>query len=257
MLTGWFSSGVCAIIPLTRLFAVEYAALFDVLDPGLAALGLPVPLGGTSNHFRTALLRACGGWDAWNVTEDADLGLRLARFGLRVETLAASTMEEAPVTLRAWLGQRQRWQKGWVQTLMVHFRAPGVLVHELGWLRALATLGLAGGMVAGPLLGPGFAALTLWLAVYGTLLSPQTAFEIVASTLACFVWLAGICASLLPAVLGMRRRGLAALWPWLALLPVYYLLVSLAAWQGLAELFTRPFHWQKTAHGVSKMRKPM
>ena len=37
---------------LTQAFALEYAALFHVINPGLAALGLPIPLGGTSNHFR-------------------------------------------------------------------------------------------------------------------------------------------------------------------------------------------------------------
>ena len=74
------SCGVCAIIPLTKLYAIDYATLFEVIDPGLAKMSLPIPLGGTSNHFRTAALRAVGGWDAWNVTEDADLGLRLARF---------------------------------------------------------------------------------------------------------------------------------------------------------------------------------
>ena len=96
-----------------------YAALFDVINPGLGALGLPMPLGGTSNHFRTDLLRRVVGWDAWNVTEDADLGLRFARFGYRVETIDAATFEDAPVTISRWLGQRARWMKGWMQTLAV------------------------------------------------------------------------------------------------------------------------------------------
>ena len=138
---------------LARLFALEYAALFDVLNPGLAALGLPIALGGTSNHFRTPILRRVGGWDAWNVTEDADLGLRLARCGYGVEALASATHEEAPARLAAWLGQRRRWLKGWMQTLAVHFRDPGRFVAELGAKRALAAFALMAVVVLGPLVG--------------------------------------------------------------------------------------------------------
>ena len=125
---------------LTRLFALEYGALFDVVNPGFGILGLPFPLGGTSNHFRTARLREIAGWDAWNVTEDADLGIRLARAGLRVDTFASTTHEEAPAKVGAWLDQRRRWFKGWMQTLVVHARHPAALVSELGFARAGAVL---------------------------------------------------------------------------------------------------------------------
>ena len=100
---------------LTALFAGEYAGLFGRLLPALARWDLPVPLGGTSNHFRIEFLRALGGWDAFNVTEDADLGVRLARRGLRAEMLASRTLEEAPLTVRAWMAQRTRWMKGWMR----------------------------------------------------------------------------------------------------------------------------------------------
>jgi cellulose synthase/poly-beta-1,6-N-acetylglucosamine synthase-like glycosyltransferase len=100
---------------LAALFAVEYAVLFDVVNPGLARLGLPLLLGGTSNHFRTADLRRVDGWDPWNVTEDADLGLRLARHGMKVGVIASTTQEEAPARLQAWLRQRRRWMKGWMR----------------------------------------------------------------------------------------------------------------------------------------------
>ena len=101
---------------LPLMFAVEYAALFDGLLPTLAAHAMPLPLGGTSNHFRRAALEAVGGWDPFNVTEDADLGLRFARFGYRALTMPLATHEDAPVTFRAWLNQRTRWFKGWMQT---------------------------------------------------------------------------------------------------------------------------------------------
>ncbi len=122
---------------LARLFAVEYAALFDGLLPAVAELGWPLPLGGTSNHFRRAALEDVGGWDPFNVTEDADIGLRLARFGYEVATLDLPTLEEAPAALLPWFRQRTRWFKGWLQTWLVHMRHPIRLAGELGWWRLL------------------------------------------------------------------------------------------------------------------------
>jgi cellulose synthase/poly-beta-1,6-N-acetylglucosamine synthase-like glycosyltransferase len=103
---------------LARLFRLEYAALFHVVLPGLAQMGLPIPLGGTSNHFRRDTLVAAGGWDAWNVTEDADLGLRLAALGYDVDVLASETAEAAPEVLGQWFPQRTRWFKGWIRLSM-------------------------------------------------------------------------------------------------------------------------------------------
>jgi hypothetical protein len=99
---------------LSRHFAAEYAGQFDVFLPAIANLRLPLPLGGTSNHFRTDVLRKVGGWDPFNVTEDADLGMRLARFGYRTSVIDSTTWEEAPVALAQWLRQRTRWFKGWL-----------------------------------------------------------------------------------------------------------------------------------------------
>src|SRR5208282_646403 len=135
-------------------FAVGYASLFDVINPGLGKLGMPMPLGGTSNHFRTALLRRVVGWDAWNVTEDADLGLRLARFGYQVETIDSATYEDAPVTFSDWLGQRTRWLKGWMQTLAVFLRTPRHYIRKMGLFRAFAALCVMVSLIAGPLFGP-------------------------------------------------------------------------------------------------------
>ncbi len=109
---------------LTRQFTIEYTALFDCLPPALERLRLPVPLGGTSNHFPRARLDEVGAWDPFNVTEDADLGIRLARNGWQVGVLNSTTWEEAPSTFRSWLSQRTRWLKGWMQTYLVHAREP-------------------------------------------------------------------------------------------------------------------------------------
>jgi cellulose synthase/poly-beta-1,6-N-acetylglucosamine synthase-like glycosyltransferase len=127
---------------LTRLFTIEYAALFDVFNPGLANIGSPIALGGTSNHFRTSVLRKVHGWDAWNVTEDADLGIRLARLGYEVKDLPSSTLEEAPGTLRLWMRQRTRWMKGYVQTAASHTRKPWIVLRQLGIWRFSGALAL-------------------------------------------------------------------------------------------------------------------
>lgn len=237
---------------LPKLFAMEYAALFDAYNPGLARLCAPVPLGGTSNHFRTKTLRRIGGWDAWNVTEDADLGLRLARNGYLVEALDSTTHEEAPASLKAWLGQRRRWFKGWMQTLLTHSRSPSRLWRELGAARSVAALGLVVGALIGPMLGPGFA-IAAWQAVMrGELLSPVAPLDIAASTLWCALWTIGIACGLWSAGLGMVKRGLTSLAPWLAMLPVYWLLLSIAAWWALIDLLANPYYWAKTSHGHAR-----
>ena len=75
---------------------------------GLSERKLPLPLGGSSNHFRTATLRSLGGWDPYNVTEDADLGMRLARFGYGAAVIGSTTYEEAPARVAPWIRQRTR-----------------------------------------------------------------------------------------------------------------------------------------------------
>jgi cellulose synthase/poly-beta-1,6-N-acetylglucosamine synthase-like glycosyltransferase len=237
---------------LAALFGIEYAALFDVLNPGLAATGAPMMLGGTSNHFRASALRRLRGWDAWNVTEDADLGLRLARFGFRVETIDATTHEEAPARLAAWLNQRRRWIKGWMQTMIVHSRDPARLLRELGVRQAAVAMALLANGVFGPLLAPVFAVLLATDAIWGDLLSPTTVGQLVMSTIWTSLALAGLGSSLWMFILGIRRRGLEREARWLVMLPAYHLLLTVAAWGALIELFRDPYHWSKTSHGHAK-----
>jgi glycosyltransferase XagB len=154
---------------LTTLFTAEYAGHFDVFLDGLSAMLLPLPLGGSPNHFRTSILRRVGGWDSYNVTEDADLGLRLARLGYRTEMIASRTHEEAPAQLGLWLKQRTRWMKGWMQTWAVHMRSPGRLLRELGLKGFVGMQLIVLGNVAAALLHPFFlfGLLILWAAGYG------------------------------------------------------------------------------------------
>lgn len=238
---------------LTAMFAAEYAGQFDVFLPGFAAMRLPLPLGGSSNHFRTSILREVGGWDAWNVTEDADLGFRLARFGYRSVTFDSTTGEEAPVAFKAWLGQRSRWMKGWMQTWLVHMREPRRLWREAG-PRGFMTLNLlVGGNVLTALVCP---VLVIELAGYflsvSTAIDPGRFFTGTLAPLHIVTLAAGILSTVLVGLMGLARRGrLRTGWILLAT-PLYWGCLSIAAWRALWQLWRDPWHWEKTEHAVTQ-----
>ncbi len=242
---------------LSRLFSLEYATLFDLINPGLCALGLPIALGGTSNHFRVSALVAVGAWDEWNVAEDADLGIRLARYGYKVGSLDSDTTEEAPHEFKNWFAQRVRWQKGWMQTCIVHSRKPILFVLDLGVPRACVVTMLIFGAVVSALLWPVFAVSTIWRAFgpqAGPLSQWREAVDVFVYLLAC----AGVWAVLIPAIVAARQRRLRVGAATFALLPLYYVLISLAAWAAILDLILRPHFWAKTEHGRAgrKPRRP-
>jgi cellulose synthase/poly-beta-1,6-N-acetylglucosamine synthase-like glycosyltransferase len=237
---------------LTRLFTIEYAALFDVFNPGLAEIGSPIPLGGTSNHFRTATLKKIHGWDAWNVTEDADLGIRLARLGYRVADLPSSTLEEAPITLKAWMRQRTRWMKGFMQTGICHSREPASVLSQLGFWRFFAGMALTGGTALSALIYPFSTGLFLTFWLFGGPWSDDATWDAIWRTGSLTLFASGAASLFIPALVALHRRRLWRLLPWVALLPLYYGLVCLAAWRGLWELVTAPFQWNKTNHGFAR-----
>ncbi|QDZ13043.1 glycosyltransferase family 2 protein [Devosia ginsengisoli] len=229
---------------LTALFAGEYAGLFTVLLPALARWGLPMPLGGTSNHFRLKALRELGGWDAYNVTEDADLGMRLARRRMRVEVLDSVTSEAAPVHLLPWIGQRTRWMKGWMQTFIVHNRDPGKLLAEMGLPAMLAFEALVLGMIITPILHCGFAVVLLLFWITGAGGVDGTAW-----TLFYLVVLAlGYGSAMAMTTLGLARLKRTGLLPTQLLLPLYWLLIGFASMRAAHELMVRPFYWFKSPH---------
>lgn len=230
------------------MFAIEYAALFDVLNVGIARLGLPLALGGTSNHFRRAVLQEAGGWDAWNVTEDADLGLRLARLGYRVGCLDSKTLEAAPESIAVWMKQRRRWMKGWMQTLLVFARDASSVSQGLGWFGSVAAVLLLVNMVIGPLGLPVFCGFVVYnLGTYG-FPAPQTAAELLETTLAGSVFVMGFVSTLWCAAVGMRMRGVTRFLPSLPLFLPYQLMISAAALLAFYDLAVRPYHWHKTPH---------
>ncbi len=230
---------------IARQFAAEYAIQFREILPLLARLGLPLPLGGSSNHFRTEALRAVGGWDSYNVTEDADLGYRLARDGWRATVIGPPTWEEAPITLRAWLNQRTRWIKGHLQTWLILMRNPARTAREMG-LGAFATmqLMLGGGLLAAFVHGPlAFIVLTAALSFYN--LTPVDFVLALAGY--CVAVFAALSACALSNSLSHARAALT--------MPLYWPLSSLAAYRALFELIFRPHHWSKTQHGVSVRKR--
>lgn len=236
-------------------FRAEYSGLFDVLLPALARLRLPLPLGGTSNHFRTSALREAGAWDPHNVTEDADLGVRLARFGYATGVVDSTTREEAPARLGAWLPQRTRWMKGWLQTYIVHMRDPLLLLRQLGWRGFVAFQLLIGGSVLAALVHPIFAALLIADIWIGSLVFPAGSFaQSVQQSLVLATLASGYIASGSLAYIGMRRRGTPPTAWVLFTIPVYWLLLSAAAWRAVWKLITAPHQWEKTAHGDVKRK---
>ncbi len=238
---------------ITRHYAAEYAALFDVFLPSLARMRLPIPLGGTSNHFRTEALRRVGGWDPFNVTEDTDIGIRLVRFGYRIGTIDSTTYEEAPAKFMPWLRQRTRWFKGWVQTFLVHMRAPRRLLRELGLRGFLAFQLLVGGTVLAALVHPFFLGLLLYDALSGVFPVPdEMTPEGLRRGLALTVLAAGYTGSVLLGLIGLKRRRMLRLALVLVTIPLYWLLLSLAAWRALFQFMLAPYKWEKTEHGLAR-----
>lgn len=244
---GWYNAQESFF---SRMLALDYAAHFEVILPWLSTHGWPLPLGGTSNHFRVEALKTAGGWDPCNVTEDADLGLRLARFGWRALMLPSYTMEEACISWRAWKAQRARWLKGWLQTWLVHTRALGQLRKQGGLGACFVLHGIIGTGVLSALLHPICLAVLVCSALHdGALtLNPQHPFTL----FALIVLAGGYGLGIITAAVGLHRSGQRHLTPWLALLPVYWLMISAAAWLAVWDLLRRPHHWRKTAHGLSR-----
>jgi cellulose synthase/poly-beta-1,6-N-acetylglucosamine synthase-like glycosyltransferase len=240
---------------LTRQFTLEYCALFDALLPALDRLRLPVPLGGTSNHFRMSALKWLMAWDPFNVTEDADLGTRLARSGYRCAMLPSTTYEEAPPRLSSWLRQRTRWLKGYVQTWLVHMRSPRSLWRELGPLGFLGFQTVVGGTILSALVHPWFYVLAGIDFAQGSLLArPETVLGWPFWGLAWFDLLTGYLASMALGFLSARGRGYRHLLKDVPLMPLYWLLISAAAYRAVWQFMTARFEWEKTEHGVAARR---
>lgn len=237
---------------LTRHFAIEYAALFDLLLPALARFGLPFPLGGTSTHFRTFVLRKVGAWDPFNVTEDADLGFRLCEQGYTTNVISTATLEEANCLLPNWVRQRSRWLKGWMQTYIVHMRQPARTYTALGPAGFLVLQIVTGGFLLSALAHPIFYILLIWIFAAGVV-PTDTLGPFVMGLLNLSVLLVGFSAAMIAGLVGAQTRGLSGLAFHILTMPAYWLLISAGAFKALHQLIFKPHYWEKTDHGVSAM----
>jgi cellulose synthase/poly-beta-1,6-N-acetylglucosamine synthase-like glycosyltransferase len=234
---------------ITKWFTLEYAIWFSLFLPGLVSSGAPVPLGGTSNHFRRAKLVELGAWDPYNVTEDADLGIRMHRKGYRTRVVQSVTLEEGNSDFVNWVKQRSRWYKGYLQTWIVNLRRPVELFRELGAKDFLRFNLFVGGTPLLGLLNPIFWALTiLWFTAkphFIKLLFPAPVFYV---GLLCWAFGNFTIAYLWLIATRLTKRTdllVAAL-----LVPIYWVMMSVAAVKALVQLVLNPSYWEKTVHGL-------
>ena len=235
---------------LSRMFTLDYSLWFDLVLPGLERFNIPIPLGGTSNHFKIDVLRELRGWDPFNVTEDADLGIRLYTKGYRVAIVDSTTFEEASCHAGNWIRQRSRWLKGYMQTLLVHTRQPLQLIRLTGLRGFFGFVFFIGGTVLSALFNPVF-----WLIYFVWLVVATSGFDVVFPQYLLFIslfnLLAGNGAFIFLSMIAPLRRG------WLKLIPFsltafgYWVLISIAAYKALWQLIRSPFYWEKTHHGLS------
>lgn len=234
---------------ISRCFTIEYAIWFRLVLQGIQRLGLPVPLGGTSVFFRRETLVKLGAWDVHNVTEDADLGIRLARMGYRCAFEATTTFEEANYRLYPWIKQRSRWLKGYAMTWITHVRAPRKLLGELGLAGFITFHVLLFGTLSTFLLAP--AVWSFWLIAIG--LTPGFAAYLPASAWT-FMGTLFLCSEIILLIIGLTAtagKEHRYLWPWVPTMILYWPLGTLAAFKAMYELLTSPFYWDKTQHGLS------
>jgi cellulose synthase/poly-beta-1,6-N-acetylglucosamine synthase-like glycosyltransferase len=236
---------------LTRWFTAEYCSWFDLALPGLAAIGAVIPLGGTSNHFVTEKLREMHGWDAFNVTEDCDLGVRIYRKGYRSSMLNTTTWEEACGSLPFWIRQRTRWLKGYIQTYFVHMRNPFRLIRDLGFAGFLHFQILIGGVVLSFLINPLYWILAvLWFSL--RLDSLEALFPGLVFAMGALCLFVGNFVFIYTGAVACYRRGYYDLVKHALLTPFYWVLMSISSWRAFLQFFSKPFYWEKTRHGLFK-----
>jgi cellulose synthase/poly-beta-1,6-N-acetylglucosamine synthase-like glycosyltransferase len=234
---------------LTRWFTIEYSSWFDLFMPGLDAANSPIPLGGTSNFLDREKLIELGAWDPFNVTEDADLGIRLHRAGYKTAIVDSTTFEEANSDLYNWIRQRSRWVKGYIQTWLVHMRHPIKLQRQIGWRSWWSFQFVIAGTFVGFLINPLYWLLTtLWIATHaGFIRALFPSFIYFSAAFGLFI---GNFVFTYVNVAGTVRRGYPELVKYALLSPLYWALMSVGAYKGFFQLFYRPFYWEKTVHGL-------
>lgn len=236
---------------LTRLFTAEYSLWFDVILTGLQSVETTIPLGGTSNHFRTKDLLTLQGWDPFNVTEDCDLGIRLFGHGYKTAIIDSTTLEEANSNVANWIRQRSRWIKGYIQTYLVHMRNPIYLIKTQGWHILMFQL-VVGGKIAFMFINPFLWVMTIAYFVFRSTVGPaiESLYPSNIFYMAAVSLVFGNFLFLYYYMIGVAKREQWTLMKYIFLVPLYWLLVSYAACKGLYQLITKPHYWEKTIHGL-------
>lgn len=236
---------------LTKLFTMEYTFWFDYLIPALDSLRAPVPLGGTSNHFKTEVLYKIGGWDPFIGTEDAEIGVRLYRYGYRVESIPSTTYEEANTRLGNWFLQRTRWNKGYMQTYLVNMRDPINMIKQIGPGRFINFQFFVGGNVFIQL-----ANLPLWIFLLSTVFFYNAQVASLFPKLLLYITIFNFFISnlllLILEFIATYNRRLYCLLPFIPFKMFYWILMSLSGYYAIVDLLLRPGYWYKTEHGISK-----
>ncbi|MFM2330690.1 MAG: hypothetical protein RLZZ26_197 [Candidatus Parcubacteria bacterium] len=237
---------------LTRLFTAEYSLWFDLILPGFQSIAAPIPLGGTSNHFRASTLHKLGGWDAFNVTEDCDLGMRLAKRGYKTAIVDSTTHEEANSDLLNWYNQRSRWIKGYIQTYFVHMRNPGTYFADGNWRDFFLFQLIVGGKILSLFINPLMWVITICYFMFrahiGLLI--ESFFPGPILYIGVFSLVFGNFLYLYYYMVGCVKRGQDGLIKYIFLVPLYWLGMSFAAWKALYEIVVKPHYWAKTVHGL-------
>ena len=217
--------------------------------PGLVTLNAPIPLGGTSNHFRRSALRALGGWDPYNVTEDCDLGIRMFREHYEIKVLESTTLEEANSDFVNWAKQRSRWYKGYLQTFLIHLRSPREIKGEVG-LKGIGHLcAFVGGTPILAVVNPIFWVMTLvWFIAQPLFL--KEIFPAPVYYVGLTLWAFGNFLLWYLTILTARHTRPEGLVLAATLVPVYWVMMSIAAIKAMTQLVVTPSFWEKTAHGL-------
>ncbi len=241
---------------LTRFFTAEYSLWFDITLPGLVSIDTALPLGGTSNHFKTESLRQVQGWDPFNVTEDADLGVRLFKKGYKTAMIDSVTLEEANSKVGNWFRQRSRWIKGYMQTYLVHTRGTDSYVGK-GRKHSLIFHLVIGGKLAFVLINP-----FLWVATFSyfalyAYVGPaiEALYPTAVFYMAIFSLVFGNFLFLYYYMVGLAKKDQWNLIKFVFLVPIYWLMISISAFIALYQLIFKPHYWEKTVHGFHLQKK--
>jgi glycosyltransferase XagB len=237
---------------LTRVFTAEYSLWFDLVLPGMQSMNGPIPLGGTSNHFRTKDIQKLRGWDAFNVTEDCDLGIRLAKMGYTTAIIESTTMEEATSHFWNWYGQRSRWIKGYIQSYLVHMRNPKDFTDKGKHYHLLAFQFIVGGKILSMFINPLMWCITI---VYFALRPYagdfiESFFPSTILYIGVFSFVFGNFLYLFYYMIACAKRGYFDLVKYVYVVPFYWLMMSFASWRAVYEMIVKPHYWAKTQHGA-------